>query len=429
MKTKANTSSGFTLIELIVVIAGLGILSSLTIPNVIKYLDYARVDEAKSLLNSSAADCLQQLRRKGTSHLNQTLNENIISDDRLKSTGYRFENTKNANKCSDTMITAISEDSKERLPDLGFTISTDGTLTKQAVDTGTDSSYAAKSWAGKEVLEAAGLNELRDYKQQIQDAKDTCNKNFDKWKATKPTGSKPKWNPSATSGCPTKPPKIVSNTCTTNGCNDEVFYLDGDYCGTEQKHLEVCLEKKLGKLCTEKLNHHKTNETTDLTAKGTQITECNNKVFWFCKGIDKGSKAELENCLREGEEKSCVEKQEIARETGHTGKFGPLPGPGKCADVKWICDKTFVSEKDYFIKCPTQTKSAPAKCSGSLGSRDKECWDYETTKTLVDACGARPLKSNGYSKDCGAVGQGKPNHHKGWGKFSECATWAKCMGF
>ena len=45
--------------------AGLGILSSLAIPNYMKYLDYAKIDEAKSLLNSVAADCLQGLRRKG----------------------------------------------------------------------------------------------------------------------------------------------------------------------------------------------------------------------------------------------------------------------------------------------------------------------------------------------------------------------------
>ena len=54
---------GFTLIELIVVLAGLGILSSLTITNVIKYLDYAKVDEAKTLLNKAAAECLQEFRR------------------------------------------------------------------------------------------------------------------------------------------------------------------------------------------------------------------------------------------------------------------------------------------------------------------------------------------------------------------------------
>ena len=57
---------GFSLIELVVVLSGLGILSSLAASNVIKYLDYAKVDEARALLNTAAAECLQGLRREGS---------------------------------------------------------------------------------------------------------------------------------------------------------------------------------------------------------------------------------------------------------------------------------------------------------------------------------------------------------------------------
>ena len=105
-----------------VVIAGLGILSSFAISNVIEYFDYASVDEAKSLLNSAAADCLQNLRRQGNGSLTQTVDTNIISQERLENTGYKFQESGTTDICGNVLITATLENKKDRMPDLGFTI-------------------------------------------------------------------------------------------------------------------------------------------------------------------------------------------------------------------------------------------------------------------------------------------------------------------
>jgi len=61
-----NRTSGFTLLELIVVLAGLGILASLAIPNYLKYLEDSKNDEAAAYMNSAAADCLQLYRSEKT---------------------------------------------------------------------------------------------------------------------------------------------------------------------------------------------------------------------------------------------------------------------------------------------------------------------------------------------------------------------------
>ena len=248
-----NPQSGFSLIELMVVIAGLGILSSFAIPSLIKYFDYASVDEAKSLLNSAAADCLQNLRRQGPDSLTQKVDTNIISQERLKNTGYKFQESGTTDICGNVLITATLENKKDRMPDLGFTIDAKGNLVKVAVDTGSDTSYAAKSWAGKNVTEAAGLKELMDYNKAILDAKASCIESFNSWLKNSGDGKFNTWNDVATSGCPSKPPKVVSSTCTTNGCNSPIYALDNVIVGNTKEAYDAAFKAKYDALCAGEL--------------------------------------------------------------------------------------------------------------------------------------------------------------------------------
>ena len=54
--------NGFTLVELVVVIAGLSILSGIAIPGIITNIKLAKIDEAKAIMNGYIADCLGQYR-------------------------------------------------------------------------------------------------------------------------------------------------------------------------------------------------------------------------------------------------------------------------------------------------------------------------------------------------------------------------------
>ena len=288
-KADIQTINGFTLLELIVVLAGLGILSSLAVPNVLKSLDYARVDEAKSLLNSAAADCLQGLRRKGSSRLTQEVNQNILSSERLESTGYKFQDTSTTKNCGNTLITTISTADKERMPDLGFTITAEGELTKLAVDTGSDTASSAKSWAGINVTEAAGLKELMDYNKEIQDKKTECVDKFNTWLKNAGDGKSVTWDNSASSGCPSRPPKVVSKTCTTNGCTKTIYALDKSIVGNTKEAYDAAFKAKYDALCSEQVVAKRTANATTSTIGGEQLSNCGNKRFWFFDGENVGS--------------------------------------------------------------------------------------------------------------------------------------------
>ena len=58
--TTQRPEEGYSLIELITVVSVLGILASITIPRIGNIVAYNNIDEAKALLNTLAADCLQK---------------------------------------------------------------------------------------------------------------------------------------------------------------------------------------------------------------------------------------------------------------------------------------------------------------------------------------------------------------------------------
>ena len=420
-KSNKKQEQGFTLIELVVVMAGLGLLSSLAIPNYLKYLDYAKVDQAKSMLNSAAADCLQGLRNEGTSRLGKITDEAILSNELMESISYEFK--ADLKNCGSVLITTTDSTTPQRLPDLGFSISESGKVSKQAVDAGGETTAPAKSWAGSNTSSVEGLEDFLNYNALIAAAQATCKENLDNWLKSTGDGKTYSWNSSATSGCPSNPPKVESATCTTNGCNAPYYALDGTKVGTTADSYDAALAAKYGKICTEKTKakRESTPPYTNPSSTSITITECGAKQFWFyegedagsqvaweklfykannptgkqtlsdgsglylCLGEEKATEALMTQCINDNEEAGCDNQINEKIASNFDGEFvAKSGGPGSCSSVNWMCD-------------------------GRNYKTDKSAYEE-----ACDSCGPLPIFYCEYN---------------GMRTEPECISWNECMGY
>ena len=440
--TRVDTvDTGFSLLELTVVVVVLGILSSATLPRVGNFLAFADVDTAKTLLNNAAADCLQKSRLDTTNK--DAIDDDIISDTRVNPRGFKSNTDNSHDTCSYFELLPTNEDDNIRFP-IGFAVS-GGVLSKFANPTSTDkgSIRSCETWAGVRCKQDESLKKLVEWKNQISANKATCEENYTQWLTESNTTpfQFQRWNPNAESSCPSRPPKDGSEsyktpTCTTNGCNRDVFGLDGEFVGFTKEDYDRALEEKYGKACREwvaaKERAGHTNNLTKLEPE-TKVPECGAQEFWFFEGEDQGdkskfmetacndwiddktsqtppytnnpitqpettpqcgdrefwfldgvdyrTKAALDERLIEKASKQCEKEREEARLSGFTGKWGPKPGPGICAEESYICNKTIVGEFDFYKDCRGQK---PGECKNTR--RKTRLTDYELSDYWYKKC-------------------------------------------
>ena len=361
---------GFTIIELVVVLAGLGILSSLATSNVIKYLDYAKVDEAKTLLNKAAAECLQEFRRDPVNAADRELfnakdkNKNdlpdILSEERLESTGYRFSS--DHKRCGNTSISAISpDDSSRRYPGLSFVIS-DGVLIKCATNDGSETEASAKSWAGNCVSKGKELIEWQEYDASIRQAEKKCKEDLNQWLSNESNRGKynKAWNEQATSQCPQGPPKIESEFCTPNGCNQTIYGYKGSIVSTgdtpaSEKEYDDYVEIQKGKDCADALKALR-EANTHTSADGIPVDKCDGDVYWYYRGDEVSAETWASEM--------CNENKQKLLSTTHSG---PVDNCGT-SDI-YICGGKEIigaNAKANFDECLANDKNAI--CTSALNN-------------------------------------------------------------
>lgn len=382
-----STNDGFSLLELV---AALAVISALTTiatvglngkGGIVGQIKFANIDEAKALLNSAAADCLQKNRVNKADK--DVINEEIISDKRIDSIGFKINKAEKADKCSYFQLIPKDEDDDIRFP-IGFSV-VDGSLSKFANPTSTDekSISSCERWAGVNCKQGECLKKLVDWKTKIEIEKNKCETSYTNWLSV---GTQPpmftRWNPNADSGCPAKPTSdctetsFISDTCTTQGCNREVWGLDGKFVGFTREDYNRALEEKYGQACTEWVaSKKKANYTNSPQNSPQTLKECGEQEFWFYKGVDLGSKAEFDKRI-------CSDNLEIAKKTP-----GKRTVQGCGSQTYYFCENTIKESEREYKECSCKDEKFKRAQEGENGA-------FTTQETGAEGCGTFYICNN-----------------------------------
>jgi type II secretory pathway pseudopilin PulG len=367
-KTKNNTNKiyrqAFTILELIVVIAGLAILASLSIPNFLKYLEEAKIDQAKSLLNGASAECLQMYRSEGISSLSKK--PSILEREQLPN-GYSY--IEGQDKCQAIAVEDPSN-SESLLVTLGLTIddaSGAPKVSKWSVYKHPDTKYACEQWGGcgeGANVQAIIAEQQRRAEEQARLA--AIEQRYNSWLKGPPPGS---------------------GHYTQDG--KDVWAFQGRILASESKYNEE-FERACGTEATAALNAAKTSNLYGPFTPPASSPGCSSNTYWLCNGKDVGSEEGLTACKEEERQTRCTAAEGRWKDSGVNGKFSE---PG--CEVKWQCNReVLTSQADYDKAC-----SIPAPAPAPT-----------PTPSPVD-CGAPPK----------SFCQSSPTK-------SVCQAWARCMG-
>ena len=325
-------NDGFTIIELVVVIAGLSALISFSLPNFLNSIKLNRIEEVKALMNGYASDCLGKSRVYDGNNLVGYLEETSpydLDNERLSTLGYKIDGDKN--KCSNVAVKPLSDDEKDLFA-LDFSIN-DGLILK----TGTPSDNpkflnSCKGWAGKN----CGLSEAQKAEferlKALSKAKSDCEAKFQTWLNKPSSGEFVRWD---------------ENKET---CSRKVWAFEGRVVNSAEA-VEQALNNKYGKACLEWRQSKKdSNATSSNGNPETKNPECGGVKYWFHSGqefTNQSDWTEYDNQIRK---QACINDRSNAISQNKSGQYtyGPGTKPSPCGETVWLCNGTeYTSNADY----------------------------------------------------------------------------------
>jgi len=313
-----TTIGGYSIVELIAVVAILSLLSALAFPNITKWIALANIDSVKSALNSSASECLQAI-REGESP--NEVKPRAVSNESLSGKGYKIKAGKDS--CAAFSVQPLDADNKS-LYEFGFRID-NGIVTKTATPASDSGSLqSCKNWAGTNCGVTAAQQALWDAEAKIASDKKACNDIFYAWLQKPSSGSYNRWDE------------------TTKSCTSETWAFEGSI-QKDEAAVKSARAAKIGAACTAKL---KEKETAKFDGAFTD-PECGTTYFCSGKDLATNSQTAYNACKEEENETRCKSALGVWKTNGSNGMFA-LNG---CTSV-WKCGQTiYTTQADYDRVC------------------------------------------------------------------------------
>ena len=254
-KLQQNPSEfeGFSLLELITVLAGLTILTSIASTTISNILSELETDEIQAHLNSLAAECLKVSSNNAESQdampAPTSINRNLIDKSPPENSSTKYKEN-NGNSCAYFQVNPKDSNSETEFS-MGFGIA-HGKVTKFAIldefstknpNKNTDIRLACKRWAGDgNCLEnGSDYEDFFEHMDTVRIKKATCNISLRTYLNSTPPpnptdgGDKKVWDPDYDKDCKNKtlPANATSysTNCKTDGCTKNVKIKNGEIVG------------------------------------------------------------------------------------------------------------------------------------------------------------------------------------------------------
>jgi len=352
--------NAFTILELIVVIAGLGILASLGIPNLLKYLEQVKIDQAIVLLNSAAAECIQMYRSEGISALNKK--PSILQREKLPD-GYSYQ--AGQDKCQTVAIEDPS-DPESLLVTLGFLIDNKTgapKVSKFSEYKHPDTKYACEQWGG--CGEGANVQAIIEEQKRRAEEKArlaAIEERYNAWLKGPPPGT---------------------GNYTQDGKN--VWAFQGRVVADQEKFNQVIVQE-CGKELAVALNNAITSKYDGLFTYNGKNGGCTTNTY-LCSGADVKTKEAYDACKKKQWDDACDAELLRRKANNINGLFEKL-ADGRGCNAVYLCNGTEWSTQAGYDSSPCGKKEVCTTVKGACTTITTNCRSVRTTcaKPLFNNC-------------------------------------------